>query len=80
MPRIQPVREEEAAPSVRSRMEGDVARFGFVLTSTGTYGHAPTILEGAKALDAGITAAGRIPQQLRMLMNMRVASLVGCPF
>ena len=44
------------------------------------YGHSPSIQQGTRALDAGITAAGGISQQLRRLMNTRVATLVGCPF
>ena len=44
------------------------------------YGHAPTIQKGARALDIGITQAGGISQQLRRLMNVRVATTVGCPF
>jgi hypothetical protein len=47
---------------------------------TNLYGHAPTIADGTRALDAGITAAGRIPPQLRKLMNVKAASMVGCPF
>jgi hypothetical protein len=80
MPRIRLISAEEAAPSVRERMEQDIARWGQVLPGTGVSGHAPTIAEGTRALDAGITAAGRIPPQLRRLMNVRAASLVGCPF
>ena len=48
--------------------------------STSVYGHAPTIADGQRALDAGISAAGRISPQLRRLMNVKAASLVGCPF
>jgi hypothetical protein len=44
------------------------------------YGHVPAIQQGTRALDAGITAAGGISQQLRRLMNVRVAAIVGCPF
>ena len=80
MPRIRPVTAEEAAPLTRSLMEQDVAQYGHVLPGTGIYGHAPSIQEGTRALNAGITAAGRIPKQLRALMNVRVASIVGCPF
>lgn len=80
MPRIRSVTESEAAPLTRSLMERDRAVFGHVLPGTGIYGHAPAIQEGARALDAGIGAAGRISPQLRRLMNLRVASIVGCPF
>ena len=44
------------------------------------YAHAPSIQKGARALDIGITEAGGISQQLRRLMNVRVATTVGCPF
>lgn len=44
------------------------------------YGHVPSIQRGARALDQGLLEAGGIPQQLRRLMNVRVASIVGCPF
>ena len=44
------------------------------------YAHAPTIQQGTRALDTGILNAGGISQQLRRLMNTRVATLVGCPF
>ncbi len=44
------------------------------------YGHAPTIQQGTRALDQGIFEAGGISQQLRRLMNTRVATIVGCPF
>ena len=80
MPRIRYVTEAEATPEVRERMERDLANVGHVMASTGIYGHAPTIAEGARALDTGIGAAGRISPQLRRLMNLRAASIVGCPF
>jgi hypothetical protein len=80
MPRIEGIDPEKASLAIRSRMDRDVEQHGHVLPGTGIYGLAPTIQEGARALDAGITSAGRIPQQLRRLMNVRAASIVGCPF
>jgi hypothetical protein len=80
MPRIRLVTADEASPLTRSFIERDLAQHGRVMPGTGIYGHAPTIQEGTKALDAGITAAGRISPQLRRLMNVRVAAIVGCPF
>jgi hypothetical protein len=80
MPRIRLVEWDEAAPSTRALLERDVAQHGHVLPGTGIQGHAPTIQAGTKALEAGIGAAGRIPRQLRRLMNVRVAQIVGCPY
>ena len=80
MPRIRGVSMEEAAPITRRLMEENQARSGHVFPGTAITGHAPTIQEGTQALNAGITNAGRISQQLRGLMNVRVANLVGCPF
>jgi hypothetical protein len=80
MPRIPGVPPEEAAPFTRRLMDENLERFGKVLPGTAIYGLAPTIQEGTQALNAGITSAGRISQQLRGLVNVRVASLVGCPF
>jgi hypothetical protein len=80
VPRIRGISPDQASPSTRSRMDRDVEQYGHVLPGSGISGHAPTIQEGARALDAGITAAGRIPPQLRRLMSLRAASIVGCPF
>jgi len=44
------------------------------------YAHAPSIQRGARALDQGIGEAGGISPQLRRLMNVRAALMVGCPF
>ena len=80
MPRIRPVRPEETSAEVRAAMERDMERQDHVGQGLGVQGHTPTIWAGARALDAGITAAGGISQQLRRLMNLRAAQLVGCPF
>jgi hypothetical protein len=80
MPRIRFVTEAETTPEVREQMKRDLANVGHVMASTGIYGHAPTIAQAARDLDAGIGAAGRISPQLRRLMNLRVATIIGCPF
>ena len=80
MPRIRLVTAEEATPQTRILLDRDLEQCGYVMPGTGIYGHAGTVQEGARALDRGIGAAGRISPQLRRLMNVRVASIVGCPF
>jgi hypothetical protein len=80
MARLEGIKPEDASELTRSLMERDLKQHGFVLPGTEIFGYAPTIQEGTRALDAGITAAGRISPQLRRLMNVRVAATVGCPF
>ena len=80
MPRIRYVTDQEATPELRERMAREIAEQGHLQPSTGIYGHAPAIQQGTQALNAGIGAAGRISPQLRALLNVRVASIVGCPF
>lgn len=78
MPRIPPATPKPL--DLGSQADQDQAQAVPPLPSAGIYAYAPAIQAGARALDAGITAAGRVPQQLRRLMNLRVASIVGCPF
>jgi hypothetical protein len=80
MPRIEGVSTEQAAPFTWGLMEQNLAQFGHVLPGTKIVGLAPTIQEGTQQLNAGITNAGKVSHQLRGLVNVRVASLVGCPF
>lgn len=80
MARLRPLGLDEVDPRVRGFLAQDVERYGFVSPTSGVYSYAPTVFEGAKALDAGITQAGGIPRQLRALVNLRVAAQVGCPF
>ena len=64
MPRIEP------GTSTNSRGE----------QTSSMYAHVPSILDGTRALDAGIGAGGGISPQLRRLMNVKAALMVGCPF
>lgn len=80
MARIHALTQGEAAEEIRASYDKDVATYGEVLNSTGIYAYRPTILQGAKALGEGIRVSGLIPTRLRCLMNVYVASHVGCPY
>jgi hypothetical protein len=80
MARIRPLREEEVSPESRVHFQRDRVVFGTVLNSTGIYAHCPSILNAAKELGAAVEQSGRLPRQLRCLLNVKAASLVGCPF
>ena len=80
MPRIRPITLDEAEPQIRVAMERNLEVFGRVLPSTEVYGHAPSVQEGARALDAGITA-GRTHFTRASIADERTrAATVGCPF
>lgn len=80
MPRIPPLDPDGAPPEALALFQGDEAVFGQVLNTTAVAAHRPTIAAAAKRLGQAIARAELIPDQLRLLMNVRIAGLVGCPF
>jgi len=80
MPRIPSVAEQEAAPEVQGYLRKDVASFGTVLNSTGVSAHRPSIMAAAKSLGAGIEQSGLISRELRCLVSIKSAAMIGCPF
>lgn len=80
MARIHALTRDEAPLEVRAIYDANISTYGEVLNSTGIYAYRPTIQLGVKALGEGVVASGLIPTRLRCLINVRVASLVGCPY
>ena len=80
MARIRPLEEQDVSPDNRERFHKNVAAYGTVLNSTGIYAYCPSIMNGFTALGASIEESGLLSRQLRCLLNVRVATLVGCPF
>lgn len=80
MPRIRPLKEEEVPQESRIHFQKDRNFFGTVLNSTGVYAYCPPVLSGAKTMGAAVERSGRLRKQLRFLLNVRAAGMVGCPF
>jgi hypothetical protein len=80
MSRIRALTREEAAIEVRPLFDRDLETHGQVLNTTAIRAHCPPIHLATKALGDGVKASGLIPARLQSLLNIRVASLVGCPF
>ncbi len=80
MPRIPPLDRDNAPPEAQTLFDRDLEVFGQVLNSTSIAAYRPGIAAAAKRLGQAVAEAGLIPEQLRLLMNVRGASLVGCPF
>ncbi len=80
MPRVGEIEEPGDDPVLREIFERDRQLFGFVLNTTRVQAHCPPILHAAKQLSVAIETSGRLPAELRALVNLRVAQLNGCPF
>jgi hypothetical protein len=80
MARIHVLTREEAPAEVRSMYDANVHAFGQVLNTTGIYAYRPTIQLGVKTLGEGIQKSGLISDKLRCLINVRIASQVGCGY
>ena len=80
MARIRALTREEAPPEVRAIYDANQESFGQVLNTTGIYAYRPSIQRGAKALGEGIQASGLVSDKLRCLINVRIASQVGCGY
>lgn len=80
MPRIPPLDRDSAPAEAQPFFDRDLEVFGQVLNSTRIAAYRPAIAAAAKGLGQTVAEGGLIPAQLRLLMNVRVASLVGCPF
>lgn len=80
MPRIRPLGKDEAHPDARVFFEQDERAFGFVLNPTGVFAYRPPVQAAARALGRSVAKDGVLPAELRSLVCVRVATLVGCPF
>ena len=80
MDRVHPLTRDEASPDVRALYDANLKAFGQILNTTGILAHRPTIQLGVKALADGIQRSGLVSDKLRCLLNVRIASQVGCGF
>lgn len=80
MTRLSALTREEASPDVRPLYDANLKAFGQILNTTGIWAHRPTIQLGVKALADGLQQSGLISDKLRCLINVRIASQVGCGY
>ena len=80
MARIPALTRDEASPDVRPLYDANLAAFGQIMNTTGIWAYRPTIQLGVKTLADGIQKSGLISDKLRCLINVRIASQVGCGF
>lgn len=80
MARIKALSRDEAPDEVRHIYDGNVKNWGQVSNTTGIWAYRPTIQKGVQALGRGFSESGLISEKLRCLINVRIASQVGCGF
>jgi len=80
MTRLRALTRDEASPDVRPLYDANLAAFGQIMNTTGIWAYRPTVQLGVKALADGIQKSGLISDKLRCLVNVRIASQVGCGF
>jgi hypothetical protein len=80
MSRVPPLDRDNAPPEAQVFFDKDLETYGQVLNTTGVSAYRPSIASAARRLSQAVAEAGLVPEQLRLLINLRVASLVGCPF
>jgi alkylhydroperoxidase/carboxymuconolactone decarboxylase family protein YurZ len=80
MPRLRPLTPDEVSPEVASILESAAKTFGKPSPGTGIQAYCPPILEASRALGAAPARSHTLEAQLRHLVCLRVAQVVGCPF
>ncbi len=80
MARIRPLTKDEASAELHPAFETGQSWLGQPVISTGIQAHAPAILEASRALGAAPAKSGLLGAELRSLVCLRVAEMVGCPF
>jgi hypothetical protein len=80
MARIPEVPGKPGDPLARELLEKNVETYGFVLNTSKIYAHRPTIMRGLARLQEGVDESGLLGAGLKALINVRVASINGCPF
>jgi hypothetical protein len=80
MPRVPEVPDAPDDPLARELFERQIENEGFVFNTSRVYGHRPTIMRGLGRLQQGVDESGLLGGDLKALVNVRVASINGCPF
>lgn len=78
--RIPPIDPEAAPPEIREVLGRQTELWGAPLAPTLVMAHCPPLVRAAAGLSVALEKSGQLPAELRDLVCLRVAQLVGCPF
>ncbi|MSP68607.1 MAG: hypothetical protein EXQ96_11100 [Alphaproteobacteria bacterium] len=79
MPRLRPLAIDEAPEAARPLMEAALSALGQLPDSLGIQARCPPILEASRALGLAPGRSNTLPEELRALLCVRVAQIIGCP-
>ena len=80
MSRIPPIDPAGAPEELRDLLAQQTSQWGAALTPTLVMAHCPPLVRGARGLGIALEKSGQLPPELRDLVSLRVARLIGCPF
>lgn len=80
MARLKALDKSEAPTGSRSFYELDEERYGQALNNTRIYAHNPAVLRAIKTFVVAYNDLSQLPIILKVLVQLRVATLNGCPF
>lgn len=80
MARIPEVSDSPDEPFTREIFKAQIEKYGFVFNTSKIYAHRPTIMHGLNLLQQGVDKSGLLGADLKALVNVRVATINGCPF
>ncbi|MBM3643496.1 MAG: hypothetical protein FJX02_04005 [Alphaproteobacteria bacterium] len=80
MARVREIEEDGGDPTLATIFAKERELFGGLLNSTRVMAHCPPILRAIKLMGASIEQSGLLPRALPPLLNVRVATINGCPF
>jgi alkylhydroperoxidase family enzyme len=80
MSRIAPIDPASAPPEIQEVIAQQVEQWGAPLVPTLVLAHCPPLVRGARGLAIALEKSGQLPAELRDLVCLRVAQLIGCPF
>ena len=78
--RIAPVDPASAPPEMQEIFSRQTEQWGAPLAPTLVMAHCPPLVRAAAGLSIGLEKSGQLPAELRDLVCLRVAQLIGCPF
>ena len=78
--RIAPVDRASAPPEMQEIFARQTEMWGSPLAPTLVMAHCPPLVRASAGLSAALEKSGQLPPDLRDVVCLRVAQLIGCPF